>query len=125
MRVDAIIHGLRLLAKRKKAENAIVPDGFPVDSQLVFEETLLREAAAMLETHPKAQPNEPLTLEELKQMYCQAVWVDFGDGWHGSWGLVELDKITLPAGAYCIIREDRFGLGWKAYRRPPKEEDEK
>lgn len=69
-----------------------------------------------------AQLNEPLTLEELKQMYCQPVWVRYEDGIHGSWGLVELDQITLPAGAYCIIREDSFGTGWKAYRRPPKEE---
>lgn len=130
MRIDAIIHGLRLLAKRKKAENAILPDGFPVDSQLVFEETLLREAADMLETHQEggcaaaseAQPNEPLTLEELKQMYCQAVWVGYRDGCHGSWGLVEIDEITLPSGAFCTIREDDFGLGWKAYRRPPKED---
>lgn len=82
----------------------------------------LRSAISLLRTHPEAQPNEPLTLEELKQMYCQAVWVKYGDGSHGSWGLVELDRITLPAGAYCIIRKEGFGNGWRVYRRPPKED---
>lgn len=70
----------------------------------------------------KARPNEPLTLEELKQMYCQTVWVQYEDGSHGTWGIVELDTITLPAGAYCIISKENFGQGWKAYRRPPKED---
>lgn len=82
----------------------------------------LVEAIEALKANPDAQPNEPLTLEELKGMYCQAVWVQYEDGIHGSWGFVELDQITLPAGAYCIIREDSFGTGWKAYRRPPKED---
>ncbi len=35
----------------------------------------LREAIALLKTHPDAQPNEPLTLEELREMVDRPVWI--------------------------------------------------
>ena len=35
----------------------------------------LGEAIRVLKTHPDAQPNEPLTLEELREMEGEPVWV--------------------------------------------------
>lgn len=82
----------------------------------------LRAAIEKLRTHPDAQPNEPLTLEELRVMYGKPVWVEYEDGKDGRWGLVGIGEITFPAGEFCLICEDGFGQSWKAYRRPPKEE---
>lgn len=122
MSIEEIIAAVELLADG--AEACATAPGEPEAERKKHERNAqaLREAIDLLKTHPEAQPNEPLTLEELKQMYCQAVWVGYRDGCHGSWGLVEIDEITLPSGAFCTIREDDFGLGWKAYRRPPKED---
>lgn len=113
MSIEEIIENLKHMVETCDAGGTVVWDKW-IEAA--------REAIALLRTHPDAQPNEPLTLEELKQMYCQAVWVQYEDSSHGSWGLVELDRITLPAGAYCIIQEEGFGKGWRAYRRPPKED---
>lgn len=82
----------------------------------------LVEAIALLRTHQDNQPNEPLTLEELRGMYGKPVWVEYEDGKDGRWGLVGIGEITFPAGEFCVICEDGFGQSWKAYRRPPKEE---
>lgn len=92
----------------------------------VFDAPCLSEAVDMavtaLRTHPDAQPNEPLTLEELRGMYGKPVWVEYEDGKDGRWGLVGIGEITFPAGEFCVICEDGFGQSWKAYLRPPKED---
>lgn len=82
----------------------------------------LRAAIEKLRTHQDAQLNEPLTLEELRGMYGKPVWVEYKDGKDGRWGLVGIGEITFQAGEFCVIGKDGFGEGWKAYRRPPKEE---
>ena len=77
------------------------------------------------------QPNEPLTLDELRQMDGHPVWVVERPDW-GHWELsadaedyiAERDqdfyglKHNDPAGRYGLHM-----LGWLAYRRPPEEED--
>ena len=113
MRIDAVIHGLRLLAKRKKAENAILPDGFPVDSQLVFEETLLREAADMLETHPdgwiSVQDELPYPCEEVLVYFDSDDYdIDYAYTKNGVFGFEEgtMKKVTH----------------WRPLPEPPKED---
>ncbi|WP_251447101.1 hypothetical protein [Vermiculatibacterium agrestimuris] len=85
---------------------------------------VLRRAIALLRTHPAAQPDEPLTLEELRGMDGDPVWLktlgeDFEDGWQI---VVDVDKLRVHfrqfyAPTFC---ED-YGSTWAAYRRPPKE----
>ena len=76
-------------------------------------------------------PNEPLTLEQLREMDGHPVWVVERPDW-GHWELsadaedyiAERDqdfyglKHNDPAGRYGLHM-----LGWLAYRRPPEEED--
>lgn len=65
MSIEEIIDGLNSIAREKQAKNAGLPDGWPLDTGLLDDETVLREAIALLRNHPDAQPNDPLTLEEL------------------------------------------------------------
>ena len=66
-------------------------------------------------------PNEPLTLEQLREMDGQPVWVVMVDekfsglnGWylvhHGSAYLARIDDWELD--------DDKYGVEWLAYRRP-------
>lgn len=74
--------------------------------------------AAILE-HQAAGRNEPLTLDELREMEGEPVWyksliASFLD----SWGIVmDADTVeTYTTYAYC----DEYGKTWVAYRNKPK-----
>ena len=60
-------------------------------------------------------PNEPLTLEQLREMDGEPVWLDVADG---VWALVDTDDacVWLDRGGSI----DVFRLTGKAYRRPPE-----
>ena len=76
------------------------------------------------------QPNEPLTLEELKQMDCQPVWVSLGceclckviRGFVperiNTNGSFETDIYFTD---YTQLPLEDCGKTWLAYRRPPTE----
>ena len=79
-------------------------------------------------------PNEPLTLEELRQMDGEPVWCVDGLG-NQCWCLVNCDdglpccydnETGLWEGSFYDTTGDReYGLhqnGWRAYRRRPEEE---
>jgi hypothetical protein len=74
-------------------------------------------------------PNEPLTLEELREMKGQPVWtVTTGLDGSGRWELVcdvdyedVLEMASCVAGFYAI-EMDTYGSTWTAYRRPPEGE---
>lgn len=84
--------------------------------------------AAMLEEAP---PNEPLTIEELREMNGEPVWIVE----HPDWGHWELsadaeDYIAdRDQDLYGLKHDDPAGqcglhvLGWLAYRRPPEGEE--
>lgn len=95
----------------------------------------LREAIALLKTHPDAQQNEPLTLEELRGMDGQPVYVkvidhtvfankkDDFDGWgmcRSSW--VRIWDRKRADIVHVDYEFEAYGGEWMAYRRPPKEE---
>ena len=67
-----------------------------------------------------AQPNEPLTLEELREMSGQPFWDDAGSGW---WIVahVEGSKIYTEEGAILDFYEE--GEEDVYFRRPPEGED--
>lgn len=66
------------------------------------------------------QPNEPLTLKELREMDDEPVWCcPKNDSDKGSWMIVGpngCENIT----SFAIY--DDYGTGWLAYRRPPEGE---
>lgn len=70
--------------------------------------------AAMLE---ESMSNDPLTLEPLREMDGEPVWLDVADG---VWALVDTDDdcVWLDRGGGIDI----FRLTGKAYRRPPEGE---
>lgn len=85
----------------------------------------LRMAIALLKTHPEAQPNEPLTLEELWEMDGQPVWVvpkiENEYGVPPVWMVVDSEHHMASNCKHFAFCGD-YGTGWLAYRRPPKED---
>ena len=76
-------------------------------------------------------PNEPLTLEELRQMRGKPVWtVTTGFNGSGRWELVcDVDCEDALEMASCVdgfydIEVNTYGSTWLAYRRPPEGEEE-
>lgn len=128
MRIEEIISGLDNIAREKQAKNAGLPDGWPLDTGLLDDETVLREAIAIIRTHPEAQPNEPLALENLREMKGPVVWLQCK--YYSGWTFLTVHDdgdifATTPDGEpYFIYTFWKYngGLGAKLYRRPPKEE---
>lgn len=87
---------------------------------------ILLDAAALLRTHPDNQPNRPLTLEELREMDGQPVWIDRGPGYGVGWVLVQVwAKSTniiylIQANGSVLQLGVEIENGAKLYRRPPK-----
>ena len=93
--------------------------------------TILREALDMAisalrqeETVAKCNGlNEPLTLDELRKMDGEPVWVQSpGVPEYGRWAIVE------GVGENCLFLHDDFtchdyGKTWLAYRQKPEEDD--
>ena len=73
-------------------------------------------------------PNEPLTLEQLREMEGEPVWiVDVGPHkWYGpGWAIVDRDN--------CLVRTvknwnpvffEKYGERWLAYCRPPERQED-
>ena len=93
----------------------------------------------VVKTQPTlTQPNEPLTLEELREMNGEPVWVKRLKGLSvcdTDWAVVEFrlepdvkhDKIRVwwPGSEdEDTPSEDDYGKTWIAYRRPPEVEEE-
>lgn len=70
------------------------------------------------------QKNEPLKLEELKEMHGEPVWLkslgeDFDDGWYI---IVSIDKQRIHClQLYSMLFFEHYGKTWIAYRHKPKE----
>ena len=71
----------------------------------------------------RAQPeNKPLTLEELREMDGEPVWVHRLEDNQGWWVVIkstERDKVTTDYGGYFEFAD--YGKTWLAYRRKPEE----
>ena len=64
--------------------------------------------------------NPPLTLEELREMDGEPVWVCEPNGTNGVWGLVDLEyqMVRLHGGGLAIWENN--DKSWLAYRRKPE-----
>ena len=90
----------------------------------------LVEAIEALKAHPDAQPNEPLTLEELRRMGGKPVWCEELQ----CWGIVKYETVgawknkPFLAGVWqnpdfetaVSFEYDIKSRGLTLYRRPPK-----
>ena len=91
---------------------------------------VLREAAAILGTHSDEKPNDPLTLEELREMDGEPVWIvsTRGSGWcivnwngvNQSWMYYSRTGTAEGMTATPISARD-YGNTWLAYRRRTEE----
>ena len=74
-----------------------------------------------------SQPNEPMTLEQLRKMDGEPVWiVDIGPHkWYGpGWAIVDRDNcLVRTAKNWNPVFFERYGERWLAYRRPPEGEE--
>ena len=73
-------------------------------------------------------PNEPLTIEQLREMDGEPVWIANPDALeYGRWGIVdgvyqaEDDQVLMLRGDYSC---HYYGKTWLAYRRPPEEDED-
>lgn len=86
----------------------------------------LREAIALLKSHPEAQPNEPLTLEELWEMEGKPVWAQSKKlKGLGIWIIInevdpDLELVSFNNGTLIKLEDWRDEVAF--YRRPPKED---
>lgn len=85
--------------------------------------SILPSAAEL--AHQDAQPNEPLTLEELLGMQAKPGWLDckYEKGWGiiGVYKFSRIISITTLNDTYFIYANGEYNdpLGAKLYRRPP------
>ena len=77
-------------------------------------------AVALLRTHPDAQPNEPLTLEELREMDGRPVYLPGGECW-ALVGNNSFCPVFVWKGGECAAADWYEQVG-PAYHHPPKEE---
>lgn len=66
-------------------------------------------------------PNDPLTLDELREMDGEPVWICDPDGTDGMWALVDLEHALCRTAKGGIAIFDTYGKSWLAYRRKPEE----
>ena len=73
-----------------------------------------------------SQPNEPLTLEQLREMDGEPVWiVDVGPHkWYGpGWAIVDRDNcLVRTVKNWNAVFFESYGERWLAYRRPKEEQ---
>ena len=63
------------------------------------------------------QPNEPMTLEQLREMDGEPVWFDTIK----RWGIVKVNR----EGIFVVTKSGEYEFGrCKVYRRPPEGEEE-
>lgn len=90
-------------------------------------EKLTWDAAEELQQYRRAQPaNDPLTLEQLREMHGQPVWVVPNRG-IAKWYLVDVANDCCSTCDMDVVDFELYGpkdksYGWLAYRRKPEPE---
>lgn len=84
---------------------------------------IINEAAARLESIAEP-PNDPLTLDELREMDGEPVWIErVGDNSHidSNWAFVIRENCLCKTADRCVAFFELYGKAWLAYRRKPEE----
>lgn len=83
---------------------------------------VIRRAAERLEQLTVLEPTAPLTLEELRAMDGEPIWVKFPKCPEASgWMLVNANRHCVYNGLLGNCDFENCGKTWRAYRRKPKE----
>lgn len=86
------------------------------------------ESNAIAAWNRRAAPeNKALTLDELREMDGEPVWVSVEDGAYGEWTIVAIGtntRLLKAVGLNEAYDECNYGKTWLAYRRKPKEEND-
>lgn len=93
---------------------------------------IINEAVQRLETLTKSKVNDPLSLEELREMDGEPVWIHSFSSIQkkpriSGWAIVETvgsaNATFVRAGVNCRITKwfTNYGSTWLAYRRKPEE----
>ena len=73
-------------------------------------------------------PNEPMTLEQLREMDGEPVWiVDVGPHkWYGpGWAIVDRDNcLVRTVKNWNAVFFEKYGERWLAYCRPPERQED-
>ena len=83
--------------------------------------TAMETAINLLRTHHDNQLNDPLTLEELRELDGEPVWISYFAGGPNVCMLVdaEHDVCRDAHGSFAVL--ENLGRTWTAYRRKPEE----
>ena len=94
-------------------------------------EALLLESVVeqIVDTQPTlTPPNEPLTLEELREMDGEPVWVSYPNRiGEDRWYVIEKSTeagLHVECHPHFYLGWDTYGKFWLAYRRPPEGEED-
>lgn len=125
MSIEEIINGLDSLAQLCHNQSITAKTKYAHDLWNDMD-SVAAEALALLKTHPEAQPNEPLTLEELRKMDGQPVWVEIisdekNSGWWFLSSTVEFIRLVRYPNQHFGCLFEGYGTVLRAYRLPPKE----
>lgn len=108
---DPIVENLEALNRRLAAYEDIGPLEH-------IKELIQAEKNGLLAAPP---PNDPLTLEELREMDGEPVWITKMDGDGGVWMLVDAEyELCREAHGEMAVFEN-CSKTWLAYRRKPEE----
>ena len=116
------------MAVRPIDGNAMLNELKPVGFEAYHSAVLLSDVSKMMREWVERQPtltppNEPLTLEQLREMDGEPVWVETKAGLK-FWGIVTKICVSSGDGRYLLITEDtEYGQTWVAYRHPPEGEE--
>lgn len=120
MEKSEIIAGLKDLIHDR--ESFITPE----NDKFYGEENPFRHDKAVLQaaidelTRRTAPENKPLTLEQLRQMEGQPIWVEQKDTYYKcGWALVTSGKDIIASNGECNFEKANYGKTWLAYARKP------
>lgn len=89
---------------------------YPMDYAAAIDEAILA-----LREKAEAEKNEPLTLEELREMDGEPVCIAPVDGGPYTWMLVDTEYEVCREAHGGLAVFENFNKTWVAYRRRPKE----
>ncbi len=87
-----------------------------------YQEKAVEFAITDLRAQAETECNKPLTLDELRKMDGEPVWVEQpNDATLPFWGIVDAENELVSGSLYCATFED-YDTEWLAYRHKPMED---
>ncbi len=124
MTIEEAIEYFELFSDRAERKAVIFEKAYPpFQSGFWKDKELFDIAIAALRAQQERENPKPLTLEELREMHGEPVWVQSPDlPKYGRWAIVEgvdIDAKILYLKADCTCHD--YGKVWLAYRYKPGE----